>query len=108
MPGARTRQYRQPATRRLAPPLLLDRTQVGQGLLILAVEAVEVLIGLLADPGDRREQVPLDVGLLPLRGLDDLLECVLPPLDGLGPHAGGPHYAAHLLPVELVAFLGES
>ena len=55
----------------------------------------------------RRQQVALDVLLLPLLRAGDLLQRVLPPGDRLGRHAGRADHAAHLLPVERVALLGE-
>ena len=118
--GRADRETRSPKTRSSSPPTWSARRTVEdprsyflmaprsrEGLLVLAVEAVQVLVGLFARPRDRGEEVALDVLLLPLRGLGDLLERVLPPLDGLGRHVGRADHSAHLLPVEVVALLGE-
>src|SRR5690349_4861761 len=94
-------------TRSALRKLLLRCLQALDRVRVLRVQAVEVLERTLAGPVGRREQVALDVVLLPLVGLHHLVQRLLPPLHRRRVHVGRADHAAHLLPVELVAALGE-
>src|SRR5688572_20457137 len=97
------------AVTRSAPRTCLLRggLETLDGVLVLGVQAVEVLQRLVAGPVGGREEVALDVVLLPLLGGDDFLQRVLPPLHGFRRHVRRADHAAHLLPVELVTLLGK-
>src|SRR5687767_2100301 len=94
-------------TRSALRTLLLGRLQALDRVFVLRVQAIEVLERLLAGPVGRREQVALDVIVLPLGRRDHLLQRVLPPFHRGRVHVGRADHAAHLLPVELVALLRE-